>query len=210
MKGKTINYDFYENPSQAIAANGPQYHLRINNNQVIDLHALAERLQKSTTAKLPDIMAVVTGIRQIMVDELSSGNTVTIDGICKLEPILGVADGFCKGNERGNSVQLKTVRTHAVKSLIDDVRAQLKPCSHQRANHSSSVSEIEAYGWLTEYFQTNDYITCSQVKEGLGITRYMATKYLKKFVDEGKLRRPVNGGASIYTPVPGFFGKTRG
>ena len=207
MKGKTINYDFYKNPSQAITANGSNYHLRINNNQTIDLQGLGERLQKSTTATMPDIMAVITGIRQIMVDELSCGNTVTIDGICKLEPILGVADGGCQGNERGNSVQLKTLRAHAVKSLIDDVRAELKPCSHLRANHSSSVSEMETYGWLTEYFKTNDFITCCKLQEGLGITRYMATKYLRKFVDEGKLCRPVNGAATLYMPVSGFFGK---
>ena len=209
MKGKTINYDFYQNPSQTTNPDQPQYHLRINNNQVVDLQGIGERLQKFTTATIPDIMAVVTGIRQILVDELSCGNTVSIDGICKLEPILGVSGGDCRGNERGGSVQLKTLRVHAVKSLIEEVRGQLKPCTHQRAKHSSSLVEDEVYNWLTTYFQTNDFITCSKLQDGLSITRYMATKYLKKFVSEGKLLRPTNGCATLYMPAPGFFGRHR-
>ena len=206
MTGKIINYDFYENPNQNGTNIQSKYHLRINNNQVVDLEQLSERLQKTSTASLPDIMAVVTGIRQIMVDELSQGNTICIDGICRIEPILGVADGGCEGNERGNTVQLKTLRAHAVKSLIKDVKDNLRPCSHRHASHSPVLSEDAVFEWLTEHFKTNSFIKRHQLEEKFGLTRYMATKYLNLFVSNGKLYHPGMKNDSLYLPMDGAFG----
>ena len=203
MKGKTINYDFYENPSQAVANKGAKYHIRINNNQVVDLQHIGEVLEKRTTGKMPDVMLVITGIRQIIKEELSQGNSVCIDGICRLEPILGVADGDCEGKERGNSVQLKTLRAHAVKSLIDDVRADLKPCQRRKVNHSSKASFEEVCEWLAEHLKNESTISRLQLEEKFGLTRYMASKFLKQLVAEGKLYRPGKKNDSVYMSTSG-------
>lgn len=209
MKSKTINYDFYENPSQAVANNGSKYHIRILGGRVVGMKDLAERIAKSTTGSEADVMLVMTALRQVIVEELAGGNSVSIDGICRIEPTLGVTDGVCEGNERGNSIQLKTLRSHAVKSLIEDVRSKLAHCSHKSATHSCNISELEAYGWLTEYFATHTEISRREVEEGLGLTRYMATKYMNKFVADGKLRCPLKGCKSVFVPMPGFFGNSR-
>ncbi len=209
MKTKTIHYDFYENPSMAIAHKGPKYHVRILNSRTVNLKELGERIAKYTTGSEADVMLVMTSLRQVIIEELSSGNSVSIDGICRIEPTLGVADGVCEGNERGNSIQLKTLRSHAVKSLIEDVRGKLKPCSHKKTPHSGGTSEIEAYGWLTEYFETHTEVSRREIEQGLGLTRYMATKYMNKFVADGKLRCPIKGCKSVYSPMPGYFGKSR-
>ena len=209
MKSKTINYDFYENPSMAIAHKGSKYHVRILNNRNVNLKELGERIAKYTTGSEADVMLVMTGLRQVIIEELSDGNSVSIDGICKIEPILGVADGVCEGNERGNSICLKTLRSHAVKSLIEDVRGKLNHCSHKQTTHSRDISEIETYGWLTEYFETHIEVSRREVEEGLGLTRYMATKYMNHFIKAGKLRCPLKGCKSVYVPMPGYFGKSR-
>lgn len=207
MKGKTINYDFYENPSQAIANNSSKYHVRILDSKMVGMKDLAERIAKNTTGSEADVMLVMTALRQAIVDELSDGNSVSIDGICRIEPTLGVTKGNCGGNERGNSIQLKTLRSHAVKSLIEDVRAQLSHCSHKQTRHSNGISEEQTYNWLTNHFETHTEVTRREVEEGLGLTRYMATKYMNKFVIEGKLRCPLKGCKSVYSPMPGSFGK---
>lgn len=209
MKSKTINFDFYDNPSQAVANKGAKFHVRILNNRVVDLKELGERIAQYTTGSEADVMLVMTGLRQVIVEELAGGNAVSIDGICRIEPTLGVVSGSCEGNEKGNSIQLKTLRSHAVKSLIEDVREKLHPCSRKQASHSHGISEIETYGWLTEFFQTHAEVSRHDVEEGLGLTRYMTTKYLNRFMSEGKLRCPFKGSKSIYVPVPGFFGKSK-
>lgn len=205
MKGKTINYDFYENPSQAVANNGAKYHIRINNNEVIDLKRIGEQLEKRTTGKMPDLMLVITGIRQIIKEELSQGNTVSIDGICRIEPILGVADGVCEGNERGNCVQLKTLRAHVVKSLIEEVKGSLKPCQHKKVNHSPKIALDDVCKWLAEYFTKESAVSRRQLEEQFGLSRYMAIKYLNQLMEAGKLYRPGRKNDSLYMPVDGAF-----
>ena len=209
MKSKTINYDFYENPSMAVAHKGSKYHVRILNSRTVNLKELGERIAQYTTGSEADVMLVMTGLRQVIIEELSDGNSVSIDGICRIEPTLGVADGECEGNERGDSIRLKTLRSHAVKSLIEDVRENLRNCSHTKTSHSRGISEIETYGWLTEYFGTHTEVSRRELEEGLGLTRYMATKYMNKFIADGKLRCPIKGCKSVYCPVPGYFGKSR-
>ena len=209
MKSKVIHYDFYENPSMAVVNKGSKYHVRILNSSVLGIKDLAERIAKHTTGSEADVMLVMTALRQVIVDELSDGNSVSIDGICRIEPTLGVINGPCEGKERGNSIHLKTLRSHPVKSLIEDVRAKLGSCSHKQTVHSCDISEIETYDWLTEYFKTHTEVTRRDVENGVGLTRYMATKYMNKFVADGKLCCPIKGCKSFYSPMPGYFGKSR-
>ena len=203
--GKTINYDFYDNPSQAVANNGAKYHIRINNRQVIDLDNLGTQLERRTTAKMPDIMLVMTGLRQIIKEELSQGNTVCLDGICRIEPILGVKDEFCEGNEHGSAIQLKTLRAHAVKSLVEEVKGELSHCQYKESTHSNKVSETEVRNWLSEHFKSEPTVARRQLEEQLGVSRYMATKYLNRFVSEGRLFHPGLKNDSVYLPVSGAF-----
>ena len=204
-KSNTINYDFYENPSQAVANNGAKYHIRINNRQVVDLDGLGRQLEQRTTAKMPDIMLVVTGLREIIKEELEQGNSVCLDGICRIEPILGVKDEGCEGREYGKSIHLKTLRAHAVKSLIQDVRGGLGHCQFKEATHSKKVSEEEVVEWLTDYFKKESTVCRRQLEEKFGLSRYMAMKILKKFVADGKLYRPGLKNDSVYMPVEGSF-----
>ena len=209
MKNNTINYDFYANPSKAVEHKGSEYHVRILGSKTVDMKDLAERISKFTTGSEADVMLVMTALRQVIVDELSQGNSVSIDGICKIRPSLGVKDGVCTGTEKGNSIQLQKLNAVAVKSLFEEVSAKLRPCSHKTTTHSEGTSEIETYGWLTEHFKTHAEVTCKEVQEGFGLTYYMANKHLSKFVAEGKLRCPLKGCKTLYVPVPGNFGISR-
>ena len=203
--GKTITYDFYNNPSQAVANKGAKYHIRINNRQVIDLEELGRQLEQRTTAKMPDIMLVVTGLRQIIKEELQQGNTVCLDDICRIEPILGVKDDECEGNENGKKIQLKTLRAHAVKSLIQDVRGGLSHCQYKEAIHSNQVSISQVAEWLAEHFKKEAIVSRRQLEEEFGLSRYMAVKFLRQFIAEGKLYRPGMKNDSLYMPVAGAF-----
>lgn len=204
-KSNTINYDFYENPSQAVANNGAKYHIRINNRQVIDLEGLGRQLEQRTTAKMPDIVLVITGLRQIIKEELEQGNAICLDGICRIEPILGVKDEECEGREYGKSIQLKTLRAQAVKSLIQDVRGGLAQCQYKESTHSNRISEEEVTEWLVDHFKSHSTVSRLQLEQQLGLSRYMAAKFLKKFMADGKLYRPGIKNYSVYMPSEGCF-----
>lgn len=111
----------------------------------------------------------------------------------------------CEGCEHGNSIQLKTLRAHAVKSLIQEVGGELGHCQYKEAMHSNKITEAEVLTWLSQPFKNEPTVRRRQLEEQLGLSRYMAVKYLKQFVSEGKLSRPGFKNDSVYLPVEGAF-----
>lgn len=206
MKKATIEYDFQENPSKAIDNNGSKCHVRIQNNQTITIKEIGERLQRSSTLTNIDLMAVMTGIEDVVIDELSQGNAVSLGGICRLEPILGTKNK-CKGTEKGNAIQLKTIRIRPVKSLVEKVGASLCPCTRVHAKRSQKVTPDELCSWLADYFQSHEFLRRSIIEKELGLTRSLACKHLHELVAEGKLLHPGAANDPFYYPSPHFFKK---
>ena len=209
MKSSTIHFDFFKNPSMATAQHAAPYHVRINNNQILSLTDISKMLQRSSTTTHVDVVAVMTGIRDVLIQELAKGNVINLDGICKLEPIIGTRNKVCNGTENGNQMVLKTVRCQPIKSLVEEVRANLVPCTRNKVKHSAEVSETTLNELLTTFFKSNDYIIRKQMEDLLNLTRYKATLLLKRLVSEGKLIHPNNTSYSIYIPVAGYFGKRK-
>ena len=206
MKKATIEYDFQENPSKAIDQNGSKCHVRIQNNQTITLKEIGERLQQSSTLTNVDLKAVMEGIVMVISDELSQGNAVFLDDLCRLEPILGTKEK-CKGTEKGNAIQLKTVRVRPAKSLVDRVDANLRPCSRVHAKRSPKMTEATLCTWLSDYFKSNEFVRRIILEKELGLTRSLASKYLHQLVTEGKLLHPGSANDSLYYPSQDYFQK---
>ena len=205
-----IKYDYHLNPGTEVDDKNANYHVRINGNTILDNAEISERLVRECTLSKADIAAVLVGLKDVVVDALVHGNAVSLDGICKIEPILGVEDGDCTGKEDGRRIGLKAVRLRASKKLTEEVRENLKPCVRHHCKHSASYTEIELYRLLTDFFKDNDTLTRNDLEHQYGLTRYMATKFINQFVAEGRLLRPRVSGGSEYRPAPGFFGKKRG
>ena len=204
MKKTTIEYDFQENPSKAIDQNGSACHIRIQNSQTITLEEIADRLQRTSTVTGVDFAAVMTGLEDVIIDELSQGNSVSLDGICRLEPILGTKDK-CKGTEKGNEVLLKSVRIRPAKSLVERVETNLSPCTRVHVKRSPKLSEGELCDWLSVYFKSNSFIRRVVLEQELGFTRSLACKLLHQLVKEGKLLHPGPTNDSLYYPSPEYF-----
>ena len=209
MRESKIQFDFYKNPNTTVNNSTATYHARINNNKTIDLNDISETLQRSTTATKVDIMAVMTGIKEIMIDELTKGNVVNLNGICRIEPILGIKEGTCSGTENGNQVGLKTVKIRPLKSLVKEVKSKLNPCQRHPVNHSDKVSVTNITEQLVLYFRTNTYITRRILEEKFGLTRYMAYQVLNQLQEKGWLIHPGHRNNSMYLPTAEFLKKKK-
>ncbi len=204
MKKATIEYDFQENPSKAIEQNGAKCHIRIQNNQIITEDDICERLQKSSTVTNVDFHAVLSGLEVIITDELARGNVVSLGEICRFEPILGTKEK-CKGTEKGDAIQLKTVRVRPSRLLVEQTRERLHPCSRVHAKRSPKIDEEKVLSWLSTYFKTNNFVRRVELEKELGLTRSLASKYLHKLVADGKLLHPGCRNDSLYYPSLDFF-----
>ena len=201
MKKATIEYDFQENPCNTINKKGSRYHVRIHNNQIITLNEICERIQKSSTVSNADFHAVIVGLEEVIADELAQGNVVSFGDICRFEPILTTED-TCNGSEKGNAIQLKTVRIRPLKPLVEQVSAKLRPCARVHAKRSPKMTTEELGSWLAEYFKTNPFVRRVVLEKELGFTHSLANKYLHQLVKDGVLLHPGAINDPLYYPAP--------
>ena len=206
MRNSSIKFDFHKNPSSSLTQNEGTYHVRINNSKTVNLQDISETLEHRTTVTRSDIMAVLLGIRSILVEELSQGNAINLDDICRLQPQLGIENGICTGKERGDQLVLRSIKVQPSKALVTEVREQLKPCERCHVFQSIHLSEEELNAAMHEYFKDHSFVTRQQLQTYLGVTRYKATSYLKHYVKCGYLMQPAGMYGSMYFPCKGCFG----
>ena len=205
MTKPSIKFDFHKNPSSSLNSNEGTYHVRINNNRTINLKEISEILERRTTVTNADIAAVLAGIRSILVEELSRGNAINLDDICRLQVQLGTQNGACMGKEHGDQLVLKSIKAQSSKSLVDDVRKNLAPRERCHVSHSIDLSKTDLYKVMDAYFENHAYITRQNLQNHLGITRYKATNLLKHCVEQGLLSQPEGTYGALYYPCEGGF-----
>ena len=144
-------------------------------------------------------------MKEIIAEELAKGNVVNLDGICRVEPILGLNNKPCTGTEHGSQLELKTLRMRPAKALVQKVKADLAPCQRNRAHHSEKAPTEEIAQQLATYFQSTPYLTRKILQEKFGLTRYRAYQVLTQLKEEGKLVHPGHSNAAMYLPTPSIF-----
>ena len=74
-----VRYKLYMNNRKNSPTKGKWY-ARAAVQNVVDLDALAKRIQANCTAKRADVMAVLTELVEVMTTELQNSNRVKLDG----------------------------------------------------------------------------------------------------------------------------------
>ena len=154
-----IEYDFYENPNCNDENSKSKYHIRICKRQKISTKYMVSRLTKNTTLTPTDIYAAITALQDMIVEGLSDGNIVVIDGICQFEITLGTKNGVVTGQENGKEVVLKSVNIRPLPELVNMVKENLKPRTKSKGFHSEKISDDEIKDMIAVYLKENDCIT---------------------------------------------------
>ena len=74
----SVKYRHYQSNNPNSSKNGYWY-ARAVHNETVDLDYIAERIQRNSTAKKSDVLAVLTEMVEVMRDELQAGKRVKID-----------------------------------------------------------------------------------------------------------------------------------
>lgn len=162
---------------------------------------LADILAHSCSITKSDVLAVMTELCHVAVDELSGGNRFYIPEIGYLSLSAGniPVDKLPKGKISGKDIFLRNLNFHPEKKFIrmiqDKVRFEKSKYSSVSANYSKETlwQQIEAY--LTE----NRHITRRQMCEHFGLTDYKAKQWLEKFVADGRIVKDTFGKQQIYS-----------
>lgn len=97
-----VNYRLMKN-NNASSANYGRYYAKAVHTETVGLDALAERIQRNSTAKKSDVLAVLTELAEVMKDELMASHVVKINGLGSFK--IGLKSKYAKTDSEFNASQ---------------------------------------------------------------------------------------------------------
>lgn len=168
--------------------------------QKIDIEKMALDINDATTATPTDVKLVWDALRTQIIESLSHGYRVQLDGLGSLSMELSSHSGDALPT--GKDVRISGIRFRPDKHLLDRL-ADVKFKVEGNVNQPLETSELADV--LREYFSTNDAIN---VHEFARISHYAEStsfRKLKELVAEGVLEL-VPRSKGWYRPTLGNFG----
>ena len=169
--------------------------------QKIDIEQMALDISNATTATPTDVKLVWDALRTTIIDALSNGNRVQLDGLGSLTMELSSHTGATPPT--GKDVRISGIRFRPDKHLLDRL-ADVKFRVDGKVRQPLAAPELADA--LYEYFETHDDIS---TREFARISHYaMSTSYrkIREYVALGELE-PVPRASGYYRPTAGNFGK---
>lgn len=205
---KKVEYDLYKSPPRKVGGKEvTRLHARVANAKTVSIADMEEAVQKSTSLTKTDLKAVMHEVGERFREELAKGNRVHVEGIGYFQMTLSSPpDIKDKNDARAESIHFKTVAYTPEKDLRRKL-SSTKFVRSERGDHTVVRSEIELMGILTDYFKDHEYITRFDLEDVCGMTRSTASRRIKAWVEEKKLKKILR--IDAYSPVPGNFGVSR-
>lgn len=200
-------YDFFLTPTPKDADEN-KYHARLVVRDTVTLEDLAETIESRSSLRKSDVMGVFIEFINVFKQELSSGNSVHVDGIGSFR-IKAESHAVSSPKEiRAENIHCTGVVFTPEKSLL----RELKGVTFEKVaetHRSQELSDEEIDKKLEEFFKEHVCITTRQLCSLCGLRKATALRRLQKRVEEGKLTHPGYLRSPFYFPVPGWFGVSR-
>ena len=161
---------------------------------------LLDYVQQRCSLTRGDMAAVLAELHDIFVHEFSQGHRVYIPGIGYFSMSVGLEMPEDLPNKKitAREVKLTGINFKPEASLLQDVRQEVDFVRSRYSNQSTSYTEEQLYGRVSEYLRENRYITCRMMRLQFGLTQYMAQKWLQRFCEEGFLVKDGTKHSPIY------------
>ena len=181
-----IHYDIY--PCTGIAKKEEKYYVKFSNDGVIDLKKMQNDAAEISTVSEPDFGAVIPALCEQMANCMLDGHSVHVNGL----GYFSVAPtGDVEKNKSGNLVMknghIREIKFRPDKEFLARFFApQFKQVSLP-GSHSAKVTEEKIQQAITELLDKYKYVSVESFATTLNLNWKLATKLLKKEVEEGTL-----------------------
>lgn len=154
---------------------------RLVDGQVIDMKGMAEKIENASSFKCGDVIGVLTEFVYQVKTAMADGNSVRIDGLGTLRPVLGLVEEGRRGEWKdaagritaGRNVRLKTINFRPDKRLRSDVGLDMElvkvdDSAVKEAGRGEMTSEERvdaARRYLAEngYMRVADYVSLTHL-----------------------------------------------
>lgn len=175
-------------------------YIQVRNTGAKTVNELAEMIQEACSVTKADVLAVMTELSHFAVKELSYGSRFYLPEIGYLSLKVGNVPPSKKpdGKITGKDIYLKNIKFQPEDKFLNAVR---KGMTFEKSNFSTlsaQYNESELWQKVEAYLSENRFINCHNMSTQFGLSRYMARKWLKSFMDAGKLVRAGSDHQPLY------------
>jgi predicted histone-like DNA-binding protein len=174
----TINYDIYENPSQN--KDKKRYHVRVANSNSITYEEVKEKLSHSSSVTPGDIDAVITGVCDLIVKELSNGMRVSLGELGYFSPSIQAPSVDNPKEINASKIRLKGINYRNTSSLLHRLQSETQMERARVKIHSERLSTEEIENRLKEFFKEHDNIGLREFKALMNLTESTAVRRLRE------------------------------
>jgi len=183
-----LHYDLYENPPGNEEDKKGNLHARVVISGTVGIDELAEKINFATSLTKGDVISTLQSLTDIMIEELLQGKQVFLKGLGYFRLSLE-APPIDKANDiRSESIRVKTIQFQPDKKVKGKL-TYAKPVRVRKKRISRTCNSKDLEKLIDNYLEKNAYITASVLREISGYSRSRVNYYLKKFVDDGKLKK---------------------
>lgn len=195
-----IKYEVY-NIENAVGTGEKRKYVQLKTIKPKTIDELASQIAHSCSLTASDVKAVMSEIRQIAVEDLSSGVRFHLPELGFLSLAVGnpPTDKLPKGKITGKDIFLKNINFQPESSFLKDIQGKVKFEKSKYSSASASYSEEELWQHIEAYLKENKHITRRSMREQFGLSEHIAKLWLNKFVEEGRLVKEIFGRQQIYS-----------
>lgn len=161
--------------------------------------------ERATTLTRHDLRAALSAVSAYLVDQLSEGGRVHLDGIGTFSIVPHFNKPKFEGDKvSGKDVTFKRVVFTPTQRMQQDIKANIR-FEHHRGYHGHEVKEANAMLLLKEYFLLNNSISVREFERLAKVCATRARQLLMSLVQKERLTRRRIGNAYLYEPNPYYF-----
>lgn len=194
----SINYEIHT-LSNSQGTGAERHFARIFEGSPMTAQQLECLIQDNSTLKKGDIEATLSELREQMVRELSQGHRFYIPNVGYFSLSVKLdADGKAVEKVSGKDLHLHNINFRPEASLLQEVGSKVRFRRARLTSKSVAYEEKQLLSLLMDYLSANHFITCRTMQRQFRLRETAARKWLKRFVEQGVIRRKGARNAPVY------------
>lgn len=168
-----------------------RFYARLLADEPMTSDEIEDYIQSSCSLTKGDVRAALSALRELMCQKLASGSRFYIPevGYFSLSVRLEMPEGTPIEKVRGDHIRVRNINFRPAAELFDEVVKGLHFEKLKSPQAAETYSEESLLAELKEYLAANGYITCRTMKLHFGLRDYSARKWLRRFTENGTLKR---------------------
>jgi predicted histone-like DNA-binding protein len=173
-----INYSWYETPS--VEDGQKRYHVRVANTHRMSFREVCDRIELSSSPTRADVVGVVRSLSDLLIDRLSNGSSVHIEGIGYFSLSISAPSFDDPSEINARHIKVRSVEFRPEKKLIEEIAKEVQFKRAISCERSVPLSMKAVKRLLRDYMETNDYISAMEFRFLMNQTRATAYRRLRE------------------------------